>query len=241
MPSGSQIQTMFSGIASRYDLLNHVLSLGMDAYWWRRMARLSKAGNGKLYLDVAAGTGDSSLALARRGAQVISSDFTLAMLERGPAKFKAKGLDRLIRASVGADAQALPFRAGQFDGLTICYGIRNVEDRAKAFSEFHRVLRPGGTLTILEFSQPRWAWFRTVYAWYSRVLLPRIGGWISGDPGAYAYLPESIRQFPGPEALAVELERAGFEKIHWRPLTGGIAALHLGSKPDASPLVPFLR
>jgi len=235
MPSGFQVQTMFSAIAARYDLLNHVLSFGMDGHWWRKMAKLSGAGKGKTYLDVAAGTGDSTIALARRGARVISSDFTLAMLRRGPSKFKAKALGDLVWASVGADAQVLPFREAAFDGVTICYGIRNVENRAKALAEFRRVLKPGGCLTVLEFSQPRWAGLRGLYGWYSRVLLPRIGGWISGDPSAYAYLPESIRQFPGPEALAKELEAAGFEKICWKALTGGIAALHLGSKPLPSP------
>jgi len=227
MPSGRQIQSMFSGIASRYDFLNHVLSFGMDGYWWRRMARISGATKGKRFLDVAAGTGDSTIALARRGAQVISSDFTFGMLRLGPAKFG--GLP--VEGSVAADAQFLPFRDGAFDGLTICYGIRNVEDRARAFAEFLRVLRPGGRLTVLEFSRPRWAWLRFFYDWYSRRLLPRIGGWISGDPSAYTYLPESIRAFPHQEALGAELEVAGFEKIRWQNLTGGIAALHLGSKP----------
>jgi len=235
MPSGPQIQTMFSGIAARYDLLNHVLSFGMDTYWWRRMARLSGAGPGRLYLDVAAGTGDSTLALTRKGARVISSDFTLAMLRRGPDKFRVQDSGQGVWASVGADAQALPFQGEIFDGVTICYGIRNVEDRSRALAEFMRVLKPGGCLTVLEFSQPRWAWFRQIYGWYSRVLLPRIGGLLSGDASAYAYLPDSIRQFPGPEALASELAVAGFEKIGWEGLTGGIAALHLGSKPERHP------
>jgi demethylmenaquinone methyltransferase / 2-methoxy-6-polyprenyl-1,4-benzoquinol methylase len=231
MPSGPQIRTMFSGIARRYDLLNHVLSFGLDGYWWRRMARASGAGPGHLFLDVAAGTGDSTVALARRGARVVSSDFTLAMLSRGPQKFKRQTMDEKVLASIGADAQTLPFRAGVFDGVTICYGIRNVEDRAKAFTEFRRVLKPGGTLTVLEFSQPRWMCLRWAYNLYSRWMLPRIGGWLSGDTAAYDYLPESIRGFPGPEALVTELAAAGFEKIQWKPLTGGIAALHLGRRP----------
>jgi demethylmenaquinone methyltransferase/2-methoxy-6-polyprenyl-1,4-benzoquinol methylase len=231
VPEGKQIQQMFTGIAGRYDLLNHLLSLGTDFYWWRRMARASGAGAGKLLLDVAAGTGDSSVALARQGAHVVSTDFTFAMLAQGPHKFRRKSLDRLVWASAGADAQALPFRPGTFDGVTICYGIRNVENRGRAYAEFLRVLKPGGRLTILEFSRPPWGWLRTMYGWYSRVLLPRVGRWISGDAGAYTYLPESIQAFPDQDTLAQELRRAGFEKVDWKNLTGGIAALHLGSKP----------
>jgi len=230
MPQGKQVQAMFSGIAGRYDLLNHVLSMGTDFYWWRRMARASGAGPGRRYLDVAAGTGDSSLALARRGAEVISTDFTHAMLKLGPAKFRAKGQADLIWASVGADAQGLPFCDGAFDGITICYGIRNVEDRGRAYGEFLRVLKPGGRLTILEFSRPRFALLRFLYDTYSLRILPRIGGWLSGDPGAYIYLPESIRRFPDQPALAGELRAAGFREVGWTNLTGGIVALHAGLK-----------
>jgi len=231
VPEGKQVQAMFSGIAGRYDLLNHVLSGGVDFYWWWRMARRSGAGPGLRYLDVAAGTGDSSLALARRGAEVVSTDFTHAMLRLGPAKFRRKGLAELIWASSDADAQALPFKDATFDGLTICYGIRNVEDRARAYAEFLRVLSPGGRLTILEFSTPVLPGLRQVYDWYSLKVLPRIGGWISGDPGAYTYLPESIRGFPDQRRLAAELEAAGFASVAWTNLTGGIVALHTGRKP----------
>jgi demethylmenaquinone methyltransferase/2-methoxy-6-polyprenyl-1,4-benzoquinol methylase len=231
VPEGKQVQAMFTGIAGRYDLLNHVLSGGVDFWWWWRMARASGARPGLRYLDVAAGTGDSSLALARRGAEVVSTDFTHAMLRLGPAKFRRKGLDELVWASSDADAQALPFKDATFDGLTICYGIRNVEDRARAYAEFLRVLRPGGRLTILEFSSPVLPGLKQVYDWYSLRVLPRIGGWISGDAGAYTYLPESIRGFPDQKALALELEAAGFAAVGWTNLTGGIVALHSGTKP----------
>lgn len=230
MPEGRQVQQMFSAIAGRYDVLNHVLSGGMDFWWWWRMARASGAGPGKRFLDVAAGTGDSSLALARLGAEVVSTDFTHAMLRLGPAKFARKGLAHRIWASSGADAQHLPFREASFDGLTICYGIRNVEDRAQAYAEFLRVLRPGGQLTILEFSTPGLPWLKACYDWYSRRVLPRIGAWISGDASAYTYLPDSIRAFPNQQALAAELEAAGFRAVRWTNLTGGIVALHTAVK-----------
>ena len=230
MPEGRQVQQMFSAIAGKYDVLNHVLSGGMDFWWWWRMARASGAGPGKRFLDVAAGTGDSSLALARRGADVVSTDFTHAMLRLGPAKFRRKGLADRIWASSDADAQRLPFRDGSFDGLTICYGIRNVEDRPLAYGEFLRVLRPGGRLTILEFSSPVLPGLKAFYDWYSLHVLPRIGAWISGDASAYTYLPESIRTFPDQRALAAELECAGFREVRWTNLSGGIVALHVGVK-----------
>ncbi len=230
MPEGRQVQQMFSAIAERYDVLNHVLSGGVDAWWWWRMARVSGAAPGKRYLDVAAGTGDSSIALARRGAEVVSTDFTHAMLRIGPPKFARKGLDNLIWASSDADAQHLPFREASFDGLTICYGIRNVENRALAYAEFLRVLRPGGKLTILEFSTPVLPGLKPLYDWYSRRVLPRIGAWISRDASAYTYLPDSIRGFPDQPSLAAELEAAGFSEVAWTSLTGGIVALHTGLK-----------
>lgn len=230
MPQGTQVQQMFSAIAGKYDLLNHLLSGGVDFWWWWRMARASGAGPGSRFLDVAAGTGDSSLALARRGAEVVSTDFTHAMLRLGPAKFARKGYAGLIWASSDADAQQLPFRNATFDGITICYGIRNVEDRSLAYREFLRVLRPGGQLTILEFSTPTFPGLKAFYDWYSLRVLPRVGAWISGDTSAYSYLPESIRTFPNQSALAGELECAGFRVVQWTNLTGGIVALHTAVK-----------
>ncbi|MDR1841776.1 MAG: bifunctional demethylmenaquinone methyltransferase/2-methoxy-6-polyprenyl-1,4-benzoquinol methylase UbiE [Holophagales bacterium] len=227
-PPKNHVQTMFGSIARRYDILNHLLSLGLDFYWWREMARAAGAKPGVRILDVAAGTGDSTLALAKRGADVVASDFTIPMLALGPEKFNKSGVADSVIGSVGADAQQLPFRDSSFDALTICYGVRNVENREKAYAEFNRVLKPGGRLVILEFSRPRRGWLRSFYSAYSRYLLPRLGGWISGDKNAYTYLPESIKRFPPQTDLALELKNAGFTDVTWRDLCLGVVAIHVG-------------
>ncbi|MDR2697406.1 MAG: bifunctional demethylmenaquinone methyltransferase/2-methoxy-6-polyprenyl-1,4-benzoquinol methylase UbiE [Holophagales bacterium] len=227
-PEKNSVQIMFASIARRYDLLNHVLSLGLDFYWRRQMAKVAGAESGIKILDVAAGTGDSTLALAKRGAAVVTSDFTIPMLALGPEKFKNKAMADLVLGSVGADAQHLPFQNSSFDVVAICYGIRNVERRSLAYAEFTRVLKPGGRLVILEFSRPKWRWLRWLYDAYSKYLLPEIGAWISGDKIAYMYLPESIKHFPNQNELALELKNAGFTDIAWKNLSFGIAALHNG-------------
>ncbi len=192
----------------------------MDSHWWRRMARCSGAAPGHRFLDVAAGTGDflPGPGPARRRSGF--HRFHPGDAQRGPDKFRAQGRDRLVWASVGADAQRLPFRDASFDGVTICYGIRNVEDRPRAYREFLRVLKPQGRLTILEFSRPRHRWLRFLYDTYSLRLLPRIGGWISGSPEAYSYLPASIRSFPDQPALAAELA-AGVSATRAGPTSPG--------------------
>jgi len=227
-PDKNSIQAMFGRIAPRYDMLNHLLSLGLDFYWRRQMARMVGAGPGMRILDVATGTGDSTLALLKRGAAVVSSDFTIPMLAIGLEKFKRCDKADLVLGSVGADAQYLPFRDSSFDAVTICYGIRNVERRGQAYAEFLRVLKPGGRLVILEFSRPKWGWLRWLYGAYSRYFLVKLGGWLSGDKSAYTYLPESIKSFPTQKELALEMEDAGFTDIAWRNLSGGIVALHTG-------------
>jgi demethylmenaquinone methyltransferase/2-methoxy-6-polyprenyl-1,4-benzoquinol methylase len=231
------VQAMFGRIAPRYDVLNHLLSFGLDFHWWRAMAKALGAGGGALALDVAAGTGDSSLAIARRGARVGACDFTLRMLAAGAEKFRrAPGLGHglapdLVPSPVGADARALPFRDSCFDGVAISYGIRNVEDRPSAYREFLRVLRPGGRLAVLEFSRPARAWLRWACGAYGRLLLPAVGRLVSGDAEAYRYLPETIKNFPAQGELARELWGAGFADVGHRNLSGGIVALHTGTKP----------
>ena len=230
-PNEKQIRAMFSNIAERYDLLNHIFSLGIDFYWWQYMAKTSGAAPGRRFLDVAAGTGSSSLALAKRGAEVISTDFTSTMLKLGIDKFQHQGQNCQIWAAVEANAQYLPFKANVFDGVTICYGIRNMKDRQKAYQECLRVLKPNGYLTILEFSKPNYQWLRIIYYIYIRHILPKVGGWISGAQEAYLYLYKSIRDFPDQKTLAKELSDANFVNVNWKSLTGGIVAIHTAQKP----------
>jgi len=184
----------------------------------------------KLFLDVAAGTGDSSIALARLGAEVISTDFTHSMLRLSASKSYQKNLEDKIWGFADADAQRLPFRSSQFDGVTVCYGVRNIEYRAQAFKEFLRVLKPQGQLTILEFSTPPNPVFRKLYDVYSFYVLPFIGSLVAQDRSAYDYLRKSIRAFPNQASLASELRLSGFKSIEWINLTGGIVAIHSGIK-----------
>jgi demethylmenaquinone methyltransferase/2-methoxy-6-polyprenyl-1,4-benzoquinol methylase len=230
-PPASAVQAMFGRIAPRYDALNHLLSFGLDFFWWRKMARTAGAGSGKLILDVAAGTGDSSLALARRGASVVAADFSMQMLSLGKTKFERKGFSGSDLRAVGADAQSLPFRESIFDAVTICFGLRNVEHRAMAYSEFMRVLKPGGRLVVLEFGRPRWGWVRIIYRIYSQFLVPFLGDRISGHKDAYEYLPESIRRFPRQAELAEELKNVGFADVRWQDLSNGIVAVYCADSP----------
>jgi demethylmenaquinone methyltransferase/2-methoxy-6-polyprenyl-1,4-benzoquinol methylase len=232
---GGGVRAMFGRIARRYDLLNHILSFGLDFYWWRRMAEEVGAREGAMVLDVAAGTGDSALAIARRGATVVASDFTLRMLALGPGKFRRSGAADRVLGSVGADAQRLPFCTSSFDAVAISYGIRNIERRMDAYREMLRVLKPGGKLVVLEFSRPVRAWLGRLYGAYSRLLLPALGRLLSGDAEAYRYLPETIKNFPSQEGLARELKGAGFDGVGWKNLSSGIVALHTGTKRRSAP------
>jgi demethylmenaquinone methyltransferase/2-methoxy-6-polyprenyl-1,4-benzoquinol methylase len=225
----NHVQAMFGRIARRYDFLNHVLSLGLDFYWWRQMARAAGAMPGMRVLDVASGTGDSALALTKKGASVAMSDFAMPMLALGLEKYIKRKKANLLMGAVAADAMNLPFKNSTFDAVAICYGIRNVECRPRAYAEFTRILKPGGKLVILEFSRPRWAWLRCLYGVYSQYLLPALGGLVSGDRAAYKYLHESIQRFPPQKELALGLENAGFINVEWQDLSFGIVALHTGT------------
>lgn len=224
------VQRMFSEIAPRYDLLNRVLSLGIDRYWrWVALARLGwERVAGGVYLDLCAGTLDVAAALtARKGfaGRVIGADFAEPMLRAGRGKVAAGRVTPVV-----ADALSLPLAGGSLDGAIVAFGIRNVSDLNACLREVHRVLRPGARFVILEFSTPRLALARAAYHAYFHHVLPRIGGLVSGHRTAYTYLPESVRSFPETELLAERMRGAGFGDVQWESLTFGIAAVHVGTK-----------
>ena len=225
-----QVQTIFSEIAPRYDLLNHLLSMNIDRAWRRRAVDTlgwtrRPAGT---YLDACAGTFDLSLELARREAftgRVIASDFALPMLVAGRSK-----LDGAAVTPVCGDSLRLPFPDASFDGATVGFGVRNLSDLDEGFREFHRVLKPGAQLVVLEFTVPPHAVVRAGYMFYFTRVLPLLGRIISGHPWAYTYLPESVKEFPDPPTLAARLKGAGFDEAGWSLVTFGIAAIHWARK-----------
>lgn len=222
-----QVRTIFSEIAPSYDLLNHLLSFNIDRRWRRRAIRLlgwrgRPAGR---YLDACAGTFDLSLELARQPGfegVVVATDFALPMLVEGRGK-----LVGTVRPVCG-DALRLPFPRACFDGATVGFGVRNLSDLRAGFSDFARVLRPGARLVVLEFTDPPNPLLRRLFHLYFHRILPVVGGLVSGHPWAYRYLPESVKEFPGPEALAEMLTESGFRDVEWQLVTGGIAAIHVG-------------
>jgi demethylmenaquinone methyltransferase / 2-methoxy-6-polyprenyl-1,4-benzoquinol methylase len=224
-PDSHRVREMFAGIAHRYDFLNHFLSVSIDKHW-RRIAvakvRELVATQNADCLDVCSGTGDLAIALRREfSAEVVATDFCHPMLVR------AAGKEASI-PNVEADALKLPFRDAAFDAVTIAFGLRNLESPVKGLREFKRLLRPNGVLVILEFSKPVVPVFREAFGLYFRHVLPRLGGFISGDGAAYRYLHDSVVEFPNQKELMELMQTAGFKKVGYRNLTGGIAALHWG-------------
>ncbi|MEU8465451.1 demethylmenaquinone methyltransferase [Streptomyces sp. NPDC059982] len=218
-----EVASMFDGVAANYDLTNDVLSLGQARLWRKEVAKAVAARPGQLVLDLAAGTATSSLPFAATGAYVVPCDFSLGMLSEG------KKRNPWLPLTAG-DATKLPFKDGVFDTVTISFGLRNVQDTDAALSELYRVTKPGGQVVICEFSQPTWAPFRTVYTEYLMRALPPVARAVSSNPDAYVYLAESIREWPDQPALAALLQKAGWGKVAWRNLSGGIVALHRGVK-----------
>jgi demethylmenaquinone methyltransferase/2-methoxy-6-polyprenyl-1,4-benzoquinol methylase len=223
---------MFGSIAPRYDLLNHLLSLNIDRYWRARtVKRVSDVlvRPGARVLDLCCGTGDLTLALqARSSAVVYGSDFCHPMLVAAHHKVEHR---RVRSALFEADALRLPVADASVDLITIAFGFRNLSNYHQGLHELMRALTPGGLAAILEFSTPPNPVLSRLYNFYSRAILPSIGGWISGSKEAYSYLPESVRKFPGAEDLAEQMRDAGFTNVHFERMTAGIVALHLGQRP----------
>lgn len=231
----TRVAGMFDGIAARYDLLNHLLSAGLDRGWRVRAVRSLRLSGTQRVVDVCAGTADVAMAAVLRGgaSRVVGVDFSGEMLRLGQAKLRTSGLDRRVWL-VRGDAVRLPARAESMDAATVAFGIRNVEAPERALAELHRVLRPGGRVAILEFSIPRSAAVRAVYLPYFQHVLPRIGRLISGHGTAYSYLPASVGSFVPPERMAAMLEAVGFSGVEARPLTLGIVTLFTAVKRPGS-------
>jgi demethylmenaquinone methyltransferase / 2-methoxy-6-polyprenyl-1,4-benzoquinol methylase len=232
-----KVREMFTEIAPRYDFLNHLLSLEMDRVWRARTARrlrpiLSRP-NARA-LDLCCGTGDLAFALARSGpAQVIGADFSHAMLMRANTKTKTHGQQANPQSPAGffeADALRLPFADASFDLVTSAFGFRNLANYESGLREILRVLKPGGTLAVLEFSEPPPGLPGDLYRWYCRKVLPKIGGLLSGNPNAYKYLPTSVARFFRPDELAVSMTQVGFAAVAFELWTLGSVALHTGVK-----------
>lgn len=217
---------MFDDVARRYDITNTVLSFAQDRRWRRRTRQCLQLIPGDRVLDLAAGTGVSTVELARTGATAVACDFSLGMLRAGRAVRQ-----RQLVPFVAGDATRLPFQDAAFDAAVISFGLRNVEDVSRALREMARVVRPGGRLVICEFSRPTWRPFRIVYLNYLMRALPWVAKRVSSNADAYVYLAESIRAWPTQDALAATVAANGWVSVRYRNLTGGIVALHMAERP----------
>ena len=223
-----RVRGVFSSVASRYDVMNDLMSGGQHRLWKDAFVRRVRPRPGERILDMAGGTGDVAFRLARGGAEVTVADINPEMLAVGIERAKRRGLDGLVWAE--ENAEALSFPDSGFDAYTIAFGIRNVTHIDKALAEAIRVLKTGGRFHCLEFSQTRWPGFRTVYRRYSRDVVPRLGGAVAGDADSYRYLIESIERFPDMNAFAAMIGKAGFQQVKAEPILGGLVAIHSGWK-----------
>ena len=233
-PDPVAVEATFSSVAPRYDLANHWLSGGIDFYWRKCLVDLAQKSQPTNILDLATGSGDVLFAL-RRGlgekVRLTGLDFCEPMLEQARAKREKKQLGSEDNQFLHGDCLQLPFADESFDLITISFGLRNLADREKGLSEMQRVLRPGGRLIVLEFSQP-YLWFRPFYYFYLRGLLPWFARWLTGDRDAYLYLGSSISEFPDRAGLCREIEQAGFSQVQAKALTFSIVSLHQGRKRE---------
>jgi len=232
----ARVRRMFDGIARHYDLLNHVLSANLDRRWRKgALDRLAEDDSARV-LDLCGGTGDLSIELARgrRAGRVVCCDFSHAMLLCAAPKFARLGAlaERIDR--VEADALKLPFPDASFDAVTVAFGVRNLSDMDRGFREMLRVLLPGGKLVVLEFSRPTAPVLSTLYRFYLRRILPKIGDGVSGRAGPYRYLARTIADFPEAAALAGRIREAGFAACEWSTMTGGVVAVHTAVKRHSS-------
>ena len=226
-----EVREMFDNIAPKYDLLNHTLSMSIDRVWRRRVVgEVRRAKPGRI-LDVATGTGDLAIAMARRirDVQVLGVDLSEQMLAVARRKIEARGLDGRIVLDRG-DAERLAVADASVDVATVAFGVRNFGDLGAGLRELARTIKPGGKVVILEFSRPRNRVFRAVYEFYSYKILPRIGGLVSRDKRAYEYLPASVGEFPAPEEFMAMMARAGFRNCRARSQSFGIAQIYIGER-----------
>lgn len=232
-PDTNKIQSLFDSIAGDYDRLNHLLSLGIDKTWRRRaLKRITDGDDEKRILDIACGTGDFSIEIAKHsspGTSVTGLDLSEGMLKVMKQKVHKAGLEDRISEEQG-NSEQMRFDDGTFDRVTIAFGIRNFQDREKALKEILRVLKEGGRLVILELSVPSNAVFRWFYCLYFTKILPLIGGWISGDKSAYRYLPASVLKFPGKEEWMEIMRNCGFSNVAHKAFTFGICRMYTGEK-----------
>ncbi|GAB4532232.1 MAG: bifunctional demethylmenaquinone methyltransferase/2-methoxy-6-polyprenyl-1,4-benzoquinol methylase UbiE [Haliangiales bacterium] len=225
---------MFDGIASRYDLLNRLMSFGLDRRWRKKTVAALALGPGGRVLDLATGTADIALTVARKypDCQVVGVDPSTRMLDVGRQKVADKGLTERVTLEVG-DAQALPYGDGEFDGVTIAFGIRNVPDRARALAEMARVTRPGGRVAILELSEPRRGLLAPLARFHIHRMIPSMGAWLSGSK-EYRYLQTSIAAFPPPEEFAALMRAQGLCDVSITPFSFGVCHLYVGARPEVT-------
>lgn len=225
-----QVARMFDNISERYDFLNHLLSLGIDRGWRRNAIRLLKPYSPRIILDVATGTGDFAIqALDILPDKIIGVDISEGMLEVGRKKVTARGLSNIIEMRSG-DSENLPFEDNNFDAVTVGFGVRNFENLEKGLMEIYRVMKPGAMLIVLEFSKPARFPFKQIYNFYFKIILPKIGRWVSHDKAAYTYLPESVEAFPDWVDFIEILKNTGFKNTACKPQTFGISSIYIGQK-----------